>query len=176
MPVCRRGSDSDCAAPEAPKGECDACAHRRTHSCTTLQCEALIRDCVSSPNSQYLSCLCPSVLSPGQPCLCWGTVTTTSRTSGPLQNATSSSHSCIQRWRTTRCIMPRPCTKPELILRPPRLPLLWTTPAVTPRFHFAPTTHTHTLLTGRVSKAKHLFFFISLSLTDAETSSLHQIL
>lgn len=85
----------------------------------------------------FTLCLCSHLgSSPEQHCLCWVTAIITSRISVPPQNATSSSHSCIQRWRTTRCIMPNPCTKLVLILRPPRLPLLLTTLAVTPRFHY----------------------------------------
>lgn len=99
--------------------------------------------------SECFLCLCSAPgSSPGQPCLCWVTAITTSRTSVRLQNATSSSRSCIQRWRTTRCITPSPSTKLVLTLRPPGLPLLWTTPAVTPRFRYTCSLVAHS--TGRL--------------------------
>lgn len=114
--------------------------------------------------------------SPGPHCLCWVTAIITSRISVPLQNATSSSHSCIQRWRTTRCIMPSPCTKLVLILRPPRLPLLLTTPAVTPRFHYTCSHITHATELLDSIKRETFLSLSAVSLTDAQASSLHQIL
>lgn len=77
-----------------------------------------------------------SCLSPGRRYLCWVTATTTSRISPTLQSATSSSPSCTRRWKSTRCTTPSPCTKLELIPRPPRPPSCSTTRAVTPRYCF----------------------------------------
>lgn len=151
MPVCGRNSHSICTTSKTPKGMCDIYVYICTKQ---IQC---IKFCITfgSMDSCYLIkvpkiltiftlCLCSHVgSSPGQHCLCWVTATITSRISVPLQNATSSSHSCIQRWRTTRSIMPSPCTKLVLILRPPRLLLLLTTPAATPRFHYTCSHITH---------------------------------
>lgn len=80
-------------------------------------------------------------VSPGRRCLCWGTATFTSRTSAAPQTATSSWPSCTRRWRTTNCTTPSPCTEPGPILKPPRPPLLWTTPTPTPRYHTCSWTH-----------------------------------
>lgn len=115
--------------------------------------------------SVFTLCLCSHLgSSPGQRCLCWVTAIITSRISVPLQNATSSSHSCIQRWRTTRCIMPSPCTKLVLILRPPRLPLLLRTPAVTPRFHYTCSHVAHTA--ELLDFTKETFLSLSVCLSD----------
>lgn len=178
MPVCGRNSDSNCTTSKTPKGMCDI--YKKQSQCVKYSIRlGSLYICNLRKVLQILRvfppCLCSGLgSSPGQPCLCWVSAIITSRTSVRLQNATSSSHSCIQRWRTTRCITPSPCTKLVLMLRPPRLPSLWTTPAVTPRFRYTPSHVAHS--TDLFDLIKKPFFPLSVSPSDAQASSLHQIL